>query len=252
MLKNGIFYPRSIGLLAEGDDNTGGGTDLGKVLESFNARLAKHTDATQLAQQLFTENFTLREDKRKLNSRLEAAQGKVPADGALVLTADEAKAWTAIKELSLSPDEIKAKLQSSSESEKELSSLKRKDLMREVGDVEGYKPTVLSTLIAANIPVQIKEIEKDGKKHRAAFVTVKENGADKEVALSDYVQTNHADFLPALRVEQKPDNKFVRQESPGRAPSANRYDQIREEQKQRQEAQKTDKKPLEQRLGMVS
>jgi hypothetical protein len=248
MLKNGIWYPRSIVLTVEGDDNSGGGTDLAKVLESFNARLAKHTDATQLAQQLFTENFTLREDKRKLNARLEAAQGKVPADGALVLTADEAKAWNAIKELNLSPDEIKSKLQSSSESEKELSSLKRKDLMREVAETEGYKASVLSTLLAADIPVEVKEIDKDGKKLKAAFVKV--NGAD--IALSDYVQTNHADFLPALRVEQKPDNKFVRQESPGRAPNANRYDQIREEQKQRQEATKTDKKPLEQRLGMVS
>jgi hypothetical protein len=251
MFKRGIFIPRSILLTVEGDDNAGGGTDLAKVLESFNARLAKHTDATQLAQQLFTENFSLREDKRKLNAKLEAAQGKVPADGSLVLSGEDAKAWEAIKALNLSPDEIKAKLQTSTENEKQLAALKRKELMREVAESEGYKATVLSTLIAADIPIEFKEVEKDGKKLKVAHVKVKENGADKDIALSDYIQTNHVDFLPALRLEQTTQNKFVRQESPGRAPSANQYDAIREETKKRQEAQKTESKPLDQRLNMA-
>jgi hypothetical protein len=254
MFINGRFVPRSLCLFIEpeGGEGAGGGTDLAKVLESFNSRLAKHTDATQLAQQLFTENYTLREEKRKLNTKVEQLQGKVPADGSIVLSGDDAKAWQTVKELNLTPDEIKAKLQSSSETERELASLKRTELMRQVADAEGYKATVLSDILPADAAVEVKDHEKDGKKTKRGFIKIKENGADRELLLSDYLETNKADYLPALRVEQATNNKYVRQESNGKPPSNNPFDQIREEAKQRQEAQKTEAKPLNERLGMVS
>jgi hypothetical protein len=254
MFINGRFVPRSICLFIEGDDPAaGGGTDLSKVLESFNSKLAKYNnDAAQLAQQLFTENYTLREDKRKLSSKLQEAEGKAPAEGSLVLSGDDAKAWNSITELNLSPDEIKAKLQSSSDTEKELAGLKRTELMRQIADAEGYKATVLSDILPDDAPVEFKDHEKDGQKKKRAFIKIKENGADRELLLSEYLETNKADYLPALRVEQATNNKYVRQESSGKPLSNNPYDQIREEAKQRQEAQKTDSKPLSERLGMAS
>lgn len=249
MLIKGIFIPRSIRLNVEGDTTPpGGATDLSKVLESFNNKLAKfNNDATALAQQLFTENYTLREDKRKLNARVEELQGKQPAEGAVVLTGDEAKTWGAIKELNLSADDIKAKLQSSTETAAELSRLKRQSLIREAAETEGYKHTVLDTLIGADMPLELKEVDKDGKKVKQAFVKVDE----QELSLSDYITTHKADFLPALKVETGNGNKFVRQDSSGKAPAANPYDRIREETKARQEAQKKDDKSLGQRLGMA-
>lgn len=250
MFIKGRFIPRSIALFAEGDQTPpgGGSVDLSKVLESFQNKLGKfNNDATALAQQLFTENYTLREDKRKLNAKVEELQGKQPAAGAVVLTSDEAKTWGAIKELGLSADEIKTRLQSSTETEKELATLKRKELIREAAETEGYKATVLGTLIASDMPIEFKEVEKDGKKRRAAFVKI----GEEQKPLSEYVESTHADFLPALRVEQQQQTKFVRQDTSGRAPAANPYDRIREEAKARQEAQKSDSKPLEQRLGMA-
>lgn len=253
MFKNGIFIPRWISLSVEPEATpAGGGTDLSKVLESFNGKLAKHNnDAMQFAQQLFTENFTLREDKRKLNARVDELQGKVPADGTLVLTGDDAKAWNSIKELNLTADQIKEKLQSSSDATAELASLRRKELMREVQDVEDYKASVLSDILPGDLPIEFKDHEADGKKKKRAFIKIKENGTDKELLLSEYIEENKADYLPALKVEQATQNKFVRQESPGKAPSMNPYDRIREDAKARQEAQKTENKPLDQRLNMA-
>lgn len=252
MFKNGRFLP--IGICSvEGVEGPGGGTDLSKVLESFNGKLAKHNnDAMAFAQQLFTENYTLREDKRKLNTKLQETEGKIPADGSVVLTGADVAAWNSIKELNLSPEQIKEKLQTSDEANNQLAALKRKDLMREVGETEGYKATVLSDIIPADSKVEIKDHEKDGKKEKRSFITVKENGADKELLLSDYIEANKADYIPALKVEQANNNTFVRQDSKGKAPSANPYDQIRQQAKERQEAQKKDSKPLDQRLGMAS
>lgn len=253
MIRNGIFIPRTILLTADdGGTPPTGGNDLSKVLESFNALLAKaNNDASGLAQRLFTENHDLREDKRKLKTKLDEANGKVPADGSVILTGADAQAWNAIKELNLPPDQIKAKLQSSEAATGELAALKRKDLMREVAETEGYKANVLSTLLPADQGLEIKEVEDNGKKRKVAYVKVNENGAVKEVALSEFIESNHKDFLPALKVEQENgNNKFVRQEAPGKAPSANPFDRIREETKARQEAQKTESKPLNVRLGM--
>jgi hypothetical protein len=253
MLINGRFVPRSLCLFAEGDDAAGGGADLSKIFEAFNGRLEKHNNnALELAQQLFRDNYSLREEKRKLSSKITDLEGKVPADGSLVLSGDDVKAWESIKALNLSADDIKAKLQSSSDNERELATLKRTELMRQVAHTEGYKATVLSDILPADAPVEVKDHEKDGEKKKRAFIKIKENGADRELLLSDYIEGNKADYLPALRVEQKTDNKFVRQESNGRAPSGNPYDAIREETKARQEAQKTDSKPLSERLGMAS
>jgi len=257
MLKNGIFQVRSLLLSVEdggGNPPGGGGNDLSKVLESFNALLAKqNNDASGLAQRLFTENHDLREDKRKLKQSLDEATGKIPVEGSVVLSGDDAKSWAAIQELKLTPDQIKEKLQSSEAATGELATLKRQALMREVAETENYKANVLSQLLTPDQVLQIKEVETEGKKHKVAFVIVQENGANKEIALSEFIETNHKDFLPALKVEQEANtnNKFVRQESSGKAPSKNPFDQIREEAKARQEAQKTETKSLNQRLGMA-
>jgi hypothetical protein len=252
MFINGRFVPRSI-CTVEGEGEGGGGGDLSKMLNSFKSRLEKHdNDATAFAQQLYADNFTLRDEKRKLSNQIQDLQGRVPTDGSLVLNGDDAKAWNSIKELNLTPDEIKARLQSSTETEKELATLKRNELIRTVADTEGYKATVLSDILPADAPVEVKDHEKDGEKKKRAFIKVKENGADRELLLSDYLESNKADYLPALRVEQKTDNKFVRQDGKGNPPSNNPYDQIREDAKQRQEAQKKDSKPLSERLGMAS
>ena len=253
MVINGRFVPRSLCSIGEGDDTAGGGTDLTKIFETFNSRLEKHNNnALDLAQQLFRDNYTLREEKRKLSGKITELEGRVPADGSVVLSGDDAKAWNSIKELNLSPDEIKAKLQSSSDTERELAGLKRTELMRQVADTEGYKATVLSGILPADAAVEVKDLEKDGQKKKRAFIKIKENGADRELLLSEYLEANKADYLPALRVEQATNNKYVRQESNGKPPSNNPWDAIRQETKARQEAQNTDAKPLNERLNMVS
>lgn len=253
MFKKGIFIPRSIQLFAEGEGGQPGGSgDAGKVLESFQNKLTSYNnDAMVMARQLFSEAYQLREDKRKLKAKVEELQGKQPAADAVVLSADEAKTWAAIKELNLSADDIKQRLQSSSDTATELAALKRKDVIREAADLEGYKANVLGEVIAADLAVEFKEVERDGKNRRTAFVKVKENGADKELPLSEYLESNKKDFLPALRVEQKQETRFIRQDGTGSPPSTNRYEQIREDQKQRQEAKKQEGKSLEQRLGMA-
>lgn len=253
MFVKGMFVPRQIQLFVEGEGGQPGGSgDPGKVLESFQNKLnAYNNDAMKMAQQLFSDNYQLREDKRKLKAKVTDLEGKQTAADAVVLSADEAKTWAAIKELNLSADDIKQRLRSSTEAAAELAALKRKDVIREAAETEGYKATVLGTLVNGETPITFEDVEKDGKKRKTAFVTVKENGADKKLPLSEYLEANKKDFLPALRVEQKQETRFIRQDGTGSPPSTNRYDQIREEQKQRQEAKKQDDKPLEQRLGMA-
>src|SRR5690348_6795389 len=110
-------------------DEPGQGAD---PTQAFQNRLNKlNGDAMAFATQLFDENYRLREDKRQLNEQLTTAQGKVPADGALVLTGDEAKAFEAYKALG-TPKELKDRIDAYPTLEDENKGLKLRDSLREV------------------------------------------------------------------------------------------------------------------------
>lgn len=182
--------------LNEADKGTGTGDLPASVLRSFESLLERHgNSATVVAQLLFTENKELRDKARQL-------EGRLPADGALVLSGNDVTAWQAYQALG-KPDELKQGLEERTQLQGQLSGAQRADTLRTVAETVGFKPTVLTNLDrmakaeGKDLAFTVRDEQRDGKPVKVAYV----KDGDKETVLTDYAQTNWADFLPSLSVQ---------------------------------------------------
>lgn len=156
--------------------------------QAFQNALARNQgDAMALATRLFDENYQLRSRNREI-------QGLLPAQGAVVLPADQAATWQAYQQLGAA-DVVAGQLQAAQAAATELASLKRSSHLQDVAQIAGYKPGVLATLAGD------KELLIRGE-GSARTVAIKDG--DREVALADYAKTQWADFLPALQATPTP------------------------------------------------
>lgn len=164
--------------------------------QAFQSRLTKmNGDAMAFATQLFDENFHLREDKRVLGEELVAVKAKIPADDHVVLDPAEAQDYEAYKAIG-KPKDIKDRLTSSETVETELADLKQKDVLREVADLHGYKLSILVDRDKAAGGLEIS-FKNDAKGNKVAHV----KDGDKETPVTEFAETNWADYLPSLKVE---------------------------------------------------
>ncbi len=146
---------------------------------AFQNLLARSSDAAALARQLFEENFRYRTELRDL-------QRQVPAQGAAVLTPEQAQAWAAYQQLG-APTDVQTAIA-------EGKNLKRDLELRDVAGAAGYSIEVLRTL-AADLAFEVRDEQKDGKPIKAVYVKVD----GKDIALETYAAEKWAAFLPALR-----------------------------------------------------
>lgn len=137
------------------------------------------------------ENAKARERIRALEAEKADLTAKLPAEDAVILTGDDAKAWAAYQELG-KPDLLKVKLDDYDRATSEAAALKRRDLVdkaaRDPQDETRYryKPSVLERLLTdASL-----QAGKDG-------YTVKTG--DTEKPLEKWLEEDQADFLPALQ-----------------------------------------------------
>jgi hypothetical protein len=174
--------------LFEGDagGGTGGGTPpppANDPAAAFSNLMARSSDAAALARQLFEENFRYRTELRDL-------QRQVPAQGAAVLTAEQAQAWQAYQQLG-APDQVQTTIQQAKKLQRDLE-------LRDVAGVAGYSIDVLRTL-AGELAFEVKDETKDGKAVKTVYV----KGADGQaMPLETYAAAQWAAFMPALKPAQ--------------------------------------------------
>lgn len=165
--------------------------------EAYQKLLGKHNnDAGDLALKLFGENYDLRESNRDLRSKL-------PKDGTVQLSAEDAKAYQAYKDLGFEPDAIKAELAKVPELEKTAKELAQMENYREVAAIHGYKVPVLKKLMAEHPDAAFEfktTKDKDGKETKVALIRT----GDKELPFTEFAEKTFADFLPALKQEPDP------------------------------------------------
>jgi hypothetical protein len=156
--------------------------------EGYKKLLEKHNnDAAIVAGKLYDENHSYRQTIREL-------KGKVPADGSMVLSADQAKVWTAYLELG-KPEEIATLKHEHGQYATERQAADREKFHGEVADAHGYKVSVLSRLIDQDkIEVELKDATVNGKTVRVAHVKDGEN----LTPLPDYAKAHWGDFLDVL------------------------------------------------------
>lgn len=155
-------------------------------------------DAIRLAEKLAdaqNDTFSLREKNRQLRRELEEARGKAPAEGATVLSAEDAATWKAYQELGKA-DELKQRLTASEGASTELTTLRRDKLIAEVAEVAKVKAAVLADR-AQGLDLAVREVEEGGQKVRRAVV-IKDG---KDLPLDAYAKEHWADYLPALQLQ---------------------------------------------------
>lgn len=168
--------------------------------EAFQKLLEKNNnDGVKLASQLFDENFHLRTKNRELGE-------KQPKEGGVILTADEAKKWTAYEALGVEPKELKKVVERLPALEKENKELAGMETLREVADLglEGskLKLSVLKDQMQKfpDAVISFKtEKDKDGKDVRNAYIKTTTDGT--ESPFTTFAAENLTDYLPALKVQ---------------------------------------------------
>jgi hypothetical protein len=194
-------------LCFEGDDGGGSGGSGGNGGDGRNRLTAAELMARygaspeRLAEQLekaYGENYSLREKNRGLGDQVKALEGNQKPEGAVILTGDEATAYEAYKGLG-KPDEIKTALDERQALSAEVATAKRDGTLRDAAGAAGFKFAVLKDR-AGELPIEIREVEVQGKKVNRAFI--KPEGG-QEAELTAYAEQHWGDYLPALKATEQ-------------------------------------------------
>jgi len=143
----------------------------------------------------------------ELSSELDAVRGKLPADGAVVLSAEEAKTLEAYRVLG-KPEEVTAKIDAGHEAATKLADAESAESWSSAAEAHGYKPSVLLPLAKKDAlsVVEMKTVQpEEGDPVEVAIVRQGEKG--DSVRLDDYAKEHWADFLPALASEAETEEK---------------------------------------------
>lgn len=191
----GVHYEADDGA---GNGQGGQGTEQGQGGQGPSAGFQNllqrnNNDALAMANRLYDENYQLRQRNRELS-------GQLPAQGAVVLSVEQAQAWTSYQQLGTA-QELHQRLTEAQTATTELTTLRRSAQLRQVAEIAGYKPSVLGQL-AGDRQFEVKEVEVevDGTKttQRAAYV----KDGEQLRPIAEYAQAQWADFLPALVASQ--------------------------------------------------
>lgn len=175
------------------------GADLSKAAEGL---VAKHGDPTAALLVLLGENYSLRDKNRDLGA-------KVPGEGAVILTGDDAKHWGSYRALG-TPNDLKKSIDEGKQHAADLGTYRKADVTRSAAEAHGFSPKVLGTL-TEKLDIEMGQLKDDkgvllGKDNKALpkdgipvpVAYVKGEG-DERTALDKYAASHWGEFMPSLK-----------------------------------------------------
>lgn len=197
----------------EPTEQPGGDEPEGKVKASdiLNRYGTNEAAALRLAELYADAQNTLyrqRVKNRTLTDERDALRAKVPADGAVLMTPEDAAALEAYRTLG-TPDALKGAQDAAQQASTKLATYERERTAHAAASAHEWKPSVLAKLPS----LQGKDIEaRDADGAPAYFV--------EGTPLLDYVTAHDAEFLPALQAAPAAPTAqpYPRQSAGGRAP----------------------------------
>ena len=168
---------------------------IAKAVESLKA---KHGSADVALFKLVDENYGYRDKLRDVSA-------KIPADGAIVLTGDDAKAWGGYRELGALTDVRKAV----SERDHLKTRVERYDrdaLADEAAALNGFKAGPEFRLLVADLPLEVADAKVDGKPARVARIKGATD-ADEPTPLADYLKAHRPALSEALKDASKAERR---------------------------------------------
>lgn len=208
--------------------------DVLKSLESLISRAGGSDAASAL---LFNDNKELRDQLRDLKAKL-------PKEGTVVLSQDEAAELAAYRAYG-KPDELKQRLDEGESAKQIAAQAAREKTIAKAAGVLGLQNNALLQTLLNSV-----ELEVAGDNENPSVIV---KDGEKQVPFADYAKSR-PDFeaaLPALQAQAAParGGSFVKQGVNGSNPTSV-FDRIRHEVKEKQEAQKPEARDL--RLAGIS
>jgi hypothetical protein len=157
--------------------------------------------------ELYEDNFKLRGDKQRLTAENEDLKGKVPAEGAVVLTGNDKTEYEAIQALGKDSKALKKIVGEHETLTGEVTALKRKTLVNEIAEAEGWKPSVLERLTQGMDLLGVEEVneeiddpDREGEKKTVPVKRGYFNTKDAEGKTNGKKKLAEelADFMPSL------------------------------------------------------
>lgn len=177
----------------DGDDDD---DDPGRGIEAL---LAKADKAETVARTLYQENFQLRQQRRDLRTEVKDLKGKLPADGTLVLSKEEAEAWEAYKKLG-KPGDIEKSIEEGKKATEGLAQRDRAEQVANAAKAVGYNPEALTQLFGMHTGLELSSrTVKVGDKDTTAWYVKDAQGQETELAT--YAQANWGTFMPSLQAQ---------------------------------------------------
>jgi len=196
--------------------------DTGKLVKAIESLISKHGDERGAIKTLLDENLEYRQQLRDLKKELKEANGKAPAEGAIVLSGDDLKAYEAYQALG-KPEELTDKLKKADESLQRLTELETAQTFADAAKIAGANEKALRKLYGEEKLVT----KKVGDEDKVFVVT-----DDKETELSEHVKEHNPEFensIFGLEAPEQPASRFPIQ-NPVRRPaqSGATLDQIKQ------------------------
>lgn len=209
-LRHGIVYrvpPDDGGDGGDGKGGSGGGGGSREkpVSEVVRSLVARHGDANVALGVLAGENRDYRARHRRDKETIDQLQGKLPKEGSVVLTPEQAQEWTAFQALGKAA-EVKDKLDKATNLEAQVQDYQRAEVFRAASEAVGYNTTVLAERVKADgLHVEMRDAQvDDGKGGKVAKKLPHVRKADKAdeqlVPLTEYADKNWAVWMPSLKV----------------------------------------------------
>lgn len=137
-----------------------------------------------------------------LGAEVEGLRTKLPAEDAVVLTADEAATLEAYRKLG-KPDEITKQLEAGETAAATLAEKDAAESWGQAATAHGYKSSVLLPLAkqAGLAVVELKTVQPEGEEDPREVAMVREGEDGTPTRLDEYAKEHWDDFLPALTAE---------------------------------------------------
>jgi hypothetical protein len=186
-----------------------------KALEKMADKLAKAAGSAdvgalkEIVQGFYHDAVDLRAKNRELNTQLAEVKKKLPKDGELVLSGDDAKQYTELVKGAhgMKLSDIPKALADGSAASSELSAVKRDKVAEQIAKLTGQSAPLLKSLVRLHkLNIEVRKVpdpsgakDGDGKvKQIEQAVVIPEGDKALPVQWDEYVEQNLGDFREAL------------------------------------------------------
>lgn len=183
-------YPTGSGLFKDEAETA-------KIIAGLNADLDL---ANKKVKDREDDNANLRAKGRELRAEIDDLTKKLPTDGSVSLSKEDALLWAAYQQLG-KPEELKKKIEDADKVAKDLEALSREETLKKAAEATNLNLEAFREVAASrNLEIELGDmVVKEGDETKTVVIAYTKNKDGAKIKLEEYVEAELKAFLPALR-----------------------------------------------------